>query len=102
MACLQVAKLHFAAGEFKDALRILDMGLIMGGTLLRKDLDSAVDKVSATARRDVRVSESQGPVGSSISDRQSVDRELEKAEVRFVFLFIFYCFMAFGHSSSTF
>lgn len=78
------------------------MGLIMGGTLLRKDLDSAVDKVSATARRDVRVSELQSPVGSSISDRQLVHRELEKAEVRFVFLFIFYCFVTFVHSSSEF
>ncbi|KAF3452577.1 hypothetical protein FNV43_RR03010 [Rhamnella rubrinervis] len=81
MACLHVAKLHFAAGEFKDALRILDMGLIMGGTLLRKDLDSAVDKVSATARSDVRVSELRGPVGSSISDRQLVHEELEQAEM---------------------
>ncbi|KAH0855147.1 hypothetical protein HID58_020456, partial [Brassica napus] len=31
MACLHVAKFHFAAGEFGEALGALDMGLIMGG-----------------------------------------------------------------------
>lgn len=59
------------------------MALIMGGPLLRKDLDSAVETVSATARRDARVSELQAPtVGSFLSDRQ-----LDKAEVRFVFFY---------------
>ncbi|XP_022154057.1 lysine-specific demethylase JMJ30 isoform X4 [Momordica charantia] len=50
MACLYMASFHFAAREFKEALRVLDMGLIMGGALLRKDLDSAIEKVSAEAR----------------------------------------------------
>ncbi|KAK7257861.1 hypothetical protein RIF29_32138 [Crotalaria pallida] len=50
MACLHVAKHHFSNGEFREALRVLDMGIIMGGTLLRKDLDSAVDRVSEKAR----------------------------------------------------
>ncbi|GLU19397.1 hypothetical protein SLE2022_356510 [Rubroshorea leprosula] len=45
MACLYVAKFHFSNGEFKDALRALDMGIIMGGPLLRKDLDSAIEVV---------------------------------------------------------
>ncbi|XP_023515801.1 lysine-specific demethylase JMJ30-like isoform X2 [Cucurbita pepo subsp. pepo] len=50
MACLYLARLHFAGGEFKEALRVLDMGLIMGGSRLRSDLDSAIAKVSAEAR----------------------------------------------------
>ena len=91
MACLRVAKLHFAGGEFKEALRALDMGLIMGGTLLRKDLDSAVPKVSAKAKGDIdsRVFEAQcvnGSSSSSNSKRQLVPDGPNKAEVRFVFL----------------
>lgn len=67
------------------------MGLIMGGPLLRKDLDSAVDTVSATARRDARVSELQATaVASFLSDRQ-----LDQAEVRFVFLIFFYLLFMF-------
>lgn len=50
MACLQVAKCCYENGEFKEALRALDMGIIMGGSLLRKDLDSSVVKVSEKAR----------------------------------------------------
>ncbi|XP_059429894.1 lysine-specific demethylase JMJ30 isoform X1 [Corylus avellana] len=57
MACLHVARLHFSKSELSEALRVLDMGLIMGGTLLRKDLDSAVQKVSAVAGDASRVSE---------------------------------------------
>ncbi|XP_043691865.1 lysine-specific demethylase JMJ30 isoform X4 [Telopea speciosissima] len=45
MACLQVAAFHHDAGDFREALRVLDMGLIMGGMLLRSDLDSAIGKV---------------------------------------------------------
>ncbi|KAK7312418.1 hypothetical protein VNO77_36261 [Canavalia gladiata] len=56
MACLHVARHHYGNGEFKEALRVLDMGIIMGGTLLRKDLDSAIEKVSEQTRS-VRVSD---------------------------------------------
>ncbi|KAA3477863.1 lysine-specific demethylase JMJ30 isoform X2 [Gossypium australe] len=51
MACLHVAKFHFSNGEFRDALRSLDMGIIMGGPLLRKDLDSAIEVVLAAKSR---------------------------------------------------
>ncbi|EOA30580.1 hypothetical protein CARUB_v10013714mg [Capsella rubella] len=51
MACLNVAKIHFAAGEFGEALGALDMGLIMGGMLLRKDLHDSVLFVSSEARK---------------------------------------------------
>ncbi|MFQ6643157.1 hypothetical protein Gotur_018789 [Gossypium turneri] len=51
MACLHVAKFHFFNGEFRDALRSLDMGIIMGGPLLRKDLDSAIEVVLAAKSR---------------------------------------------------
>ncbi|XP_019053384.1 PREDICTED: lysine-specific demethylase JMJ30 isoform X2 [Nelumbo nucifera] len=45
MACLHVAAFHLGAGDFREALRVLDMGLIMGGSLLRQDLDAAVEKI---------------------------------------------------------
>lgn len=46
MACLHVAKLHYSGGDFKEAIRVLDMGLIMGGMALRKDLESAIAKAT--------------------------------------------------------
>lgn len=50
MACLHVAKYHYRNGELKEALRVLDMGVLMGGPLLRKDLDSAIETLSLKAR----------------------------------------------------
>jgi hypothetical protein len=79
MACLHVARLEFSKGELSEALRVLDMGLIMGGTLLRKDLDFAVQKISAVARDASWVSE---PRAELDVPRQV---ELDEAEVRFVF-----------------
>ncbi|KAI3935165.1 hypothetical protein MKW98_018354, partial [Papaver atlanticum] len=46
MACLHVAIYHYRNRDFREALRVLDMGLIMGGLLLRQDLNSAVERVS--------------------------------------------------------
>eukprot|EP00268_Persea_americana_P001646 TRINITY_DN10495_c0_g1_i4.p1 TRINITY_DN10495_c0_g1~~TRINITY_DN10495_c0_g1_i4.p1 ORF type:complete len:442 (-),score=69.36 TRINITY_DN10495_c0_g1_i4:335-1558(-) len=45
MACLHVAAFHMGAGQFREALKVLDMGLIMGGTLLRRDLDSSIERI---------------------------------------------------------
>ncbi|KAK4608289.1 hypothetical protein RGQ29_001910 [Quercus rubra] len=73
MACLHVARLHFSNGELSEALRVLDMGLIMGGSLLRKDLDSAVEKVSAVAR--------DSTVSDQSSDRRLVRHELDQEKV---------------------
>ncbi|KAK1356114.1 lysine-specific demethylase JMJ30 [Heracleum sosnowskyi] len=42
MACLVVAKQLCGNGEYKEALRVLDLGVIMGGETLRRDLDSAI------------------------------------------------------------
>ncbi|RZB74442.1 lysine-specific demethylase JMJ30-like [Glycine soja] len=75
MACLHVARHHYGNGEFLDALRVLDLGIIMGGTLLRMDLDSAIEKVSEQTRRSVRVSD----LGNS--EHRLVDREFDMAEV---------------------
>ncbi|KAL6844780.1 hypothetical protein ACP4OV_025439 [Aristida adscensionis] len=50
LACLHVARLRLAGGGGGDrpaALRALDMGLIMGGDLLRADLEAAVARVAA-------------------------------------------------------
>ncbi|KAK6937087.1 Cupin-like domain 8 [Dillenia turbinata] len=59
MACIHVAKFHHKSGEFKEALRVLDLGLIMGGSLLRRDLDSGIEQISqalANSATDVELS----------------------------------------------
>lgn len=78
MACLHVAKVHAIAGEFSDALRALDMGLIMGGPLLKPDLHSLVAIVSAKARA-ARVSEKQQQCPKS--DRRLVPDDLDSKEL---------------------
>ncbi|CAA7013230.1 unnamed protein product [Microthlaspi erraticum] len=60
MACLHVANFHFAAGEFGEALGALDMGLIMGGMLLRKDLHDSVLLVSSESRKKANSLEASG------------------------------------------
>lgn len=45
MACLHVAAFHLGAGQFREALKVLDMGVIMGGMLLRRDLDSSIERI---------------------------------------------------------
>lgn len=82
MACLHVARHHYGNGEFKEALRVLDMGIIMGGTLLRKDLDSAIEKVSEKART-VRVSD-RSHQGFGNSEHRLVDLEFDVSKVRSV------------------
>ncbi|RAL43085.1 hypothetical protein DM860_009867 [Cuscuta australis] len=49
LACLHVARLHYAAGEFRQAIRALDMGIIMGGLTLRDDLNLAIRKATRKA-----------------------------------------------------
>ncbi|MED6168812.1 Lysine-specific demethylase jmj30, variant 2 [Stylosanthes scabra] len=83
MACLHVARHHNGNGEFKEALRVLDLGIIMGGTLLRKDLDSAIDKVSERAKSSRRVSEGsfqEGSVNNS-DQRRLVPLEFHVSQV---------------------
>ncbi|XP_044504795.1 lysine-specific demethylase JMJ30-like isoform X2 [Mangifera indica] len=83
MACLHVARHHCRDGEFKEALRVLDMGVIMGGPLLRKDLDSAIETVSFRAR--IREGEKNGePAGASSENGRRLvsEEEFDKAEVR--------------------
>ncbi|XP_020587490.1 lysine-specific demethylase JMJ30 [Phalaenopsis equestris] len=46
MASLLVADIRSSAGDLKEALRVLDMGLIMGGPLLRQELEVAVRKIA--------------------------------------------------------
>ncbi|KAL2336492.1 hypothetical protein Fmac_010938 [Flemingia macrophylla] len=46
MACLYVARLHYASGDFREVLRVLDLGIVMGGMLLHEDLDFTVEKVT--------------------------------------------------------
>lgn len=60
MACLYVAKGHYVRKEFKEAFRVLDMGLIMGGLLLKKDLDAAVVQLSANTANGDKVTKMDG------------------------------------------
>ncbi|XP_038726260.1 lysine-specific demethylase JMJ30 isoform X2 [Tripterygium wilfordii] len=75
MACLHVAKFYYPNGEFKEALRVLDMGLIMGGMLFRSDLDTSVKTVSERARK----CDGNGE-GAQKSRRKLVREEFDKAE----------------------
>nr|GMD19358.1 putative lysine-specific demethylase JMJD5 [Ipomoea batatas] len=73
MACLHVAKLHYAAGEFSQAIRALDMGLIMGGPALRADLNLAIRKASKKA--------SIALDSSSVQNHNIVSEEVNMAEI---------------------
>ena len=44
-------KVHFSNGEFRYAVKALDMGIIMGGLLFRKDLDSIIEVVLVAKAR---------------------------------------------------
>ncbi|RVX13028.1 Lysine-specific demethylase JMJ30 [Vitis vinifera] len=96
MACLYVAKLHHRAGDFGEALKVLDMGLIMGGTLLRQDLHAAVEKVTAKAS-ELRVSEEeQGEVivgGETRTMKRSVEAfwVVHEAEDFLIYWVVYLC-----------
>ena len=51
LACLHVASIR-ADDDRRAALRALDMGLIMGGDLLRAELEAAITRVPAGGNRD--------------------------------------------------
>ncbi|XP_060196641.1 lysine-specific demethylase JMJ30 [Lycium barbarum] len=74
MACIHLAKLHYAAGEFTPAIKALDMGLIMGGMMLRDELNLAIRKASKKARSDL------GEKGES--EIKFVSQEINVAEVQ--------------------
>lgn len=78
MACMHLAKLHYANGEFNQAIKALDMGIIMGGMMLRDELNLAIRKASERekARSDL------GDKGES--EIKFVSQEINVAEVRFV------------------
>ncbi|KAF7152300.1 hypothetical protein RHSIM_Rhsim01G0189600 [Rhododendron simsii] len=75
MACLRVAGFSYAAGEFSEAIRVLDMGLIMGGLALRKDLESAIDKATAKASA-VTVSDQGAEAQCRVVPREFNDAEV--------------------------
>lgn len=88
MACLHVAKLHYAAGEFSLALRALDMGLIMGGLSLRDDLNSVIKTASKRARLTIATSKLENEDDGKDDEKSKlfVSEEVDVAEVRFVFV----------------
>ncbi|KAG5227606.1 lysine-specific demethylase JMJ [Salix suchowensis] len=75
MACLHVAKFHYRNGEFKEALRVLDLGLIMGGVLLKKDLESAVETVTAKSREKESEGFEKGPKCKFVEEGVAFDKE---------------------------
>jgi len=81
LACLHVAGLRAAAGDRRAALRALDMGLIMGGNLLRADLEAALARISAEA-----CGGSEGGAGVVDEEDQrwteALDRNRDIADVR--------------------
>lgn len=78
MACIHLAKLHYANGEFTQAIKALDMGIIMGGMLLKDELNIAIRKASEKekAKSDL------GEKGESAIE--FISQEINVAEVRFV------------------
>jgi len=95
MACLRVANHHFVAGDFAETLRALDMGLIMGGPLLKPELEAAVDTVMVAKERGnggLGGGGGNDKVESNSSSCKLVNlSEFNEAEVRFVLsLYFFY------------
>ncbi|KAJ8574152.1 hypothetical protein K7X08_025957 [Anisodus acutangulus] len=74
MACIYLAKLHYAAGEFTKAIKALDMGLIMGGMMLKDELNLAIQKASMKSRSDL------GEKGES--EIKFVSQDINVAEVQ--------------------
>ncbi|CAD6218719.1 unnamed protein product [Miscanthus lutarioriparius] len=88
LACLHVARLRTRTrgasggdGDRSAALRALDMGLIMGGNLLRADLEAALARISAEA-----CGGSEGGAGVVDEEDQrwteALDRNRDIADVR--------------------
>ncbi|XP_047330476.1 lysine-specific demethylase JMJ30 [Impatiens glandulifera] len=80
MACLNVAKIHYAEDEFKEAVRVLDLGLIMGGMSLRSDLNAAIE-TSCARERALRVSERKNTENEKDQCRIVRDEEYDQTEV---------------------
>ncbi|PHU29119.1 putative lysine-specific demethylase JMJD5 [Capsicum chinense] len=58
-SCMHLAKIHYGNCEFNQAIKVLDMGIIMGGMMFRDDLNAAISKAMEKARRSVDKSESE-------------------------------------------
>ncbi|KAL5220445.1 hypothetical protein ABZP36_025158 [Zizania latifolia] len=65
LACLHVASLR-AADDRHGALRALDMGLIMGGDLLRAELEEAIARVLADRSRFGGGGDGMGQIGGDV------------------------------------
>ncbi|RWW04846.1 hypothetical protein BHE74_00013577 [Ensete ventricosum] len=76
MACLHVAELRAGAGERKEALRALDMGLIMGGPVLRRDLDAAMERIAAGKGAEVDAAANVGDCADKWWEGISTNRDL--------------------------
>lgn len=57
MACLYVAAFKVRKGDFKEAMKIVDMGVIMGGEGLRQELDKAIREIKDAMERTAEAKE---------------------------------------------
>jgi [histone H3]-dimethyl/trimethyl-L-lysine36 demethylase len=81
LACLHVARLRARAGDRPAALRALDMGLIMGGSLLRADLEAALARISEEPRGGADLASV--PIDEEAQKwREGLDRNRDIADVR--------------------
>ncbi|KAL9233638.1 hypothetical protein vseg_008608 [Gypsophila vaccaria] len=73
MASLHVAKHLFSAGDVAETLKVLDMGLIMGGALLRPDLQTQIQRVSDLNNNNININSSNGCGGGVLYSSHEFD-----------------------------
>lgn len=76
MACLYVAAFEVRKGELKEAMKIVDMGVIMGGEGLRRESDKAIREI-----RDALARNEEGK--ESGEERWKMGMEMSLPEVKF-------------------
>lgn len=104
MACLHVAAFHHGAGQFREAIKVLDMGLIMGGMLLRQDLDASIERIILRSRAAEKDLDGEGCKKGSLCESETecdphsqakvrVRFKLQLSEKKFLSLFLFSIWM---------
>lgn len=97
LSCLHLARIRYASGDVRAALRILDLGLLMGGSLLRSDLDHSVSVLSrlaagATAAGDSNRSPSPSAGGVDAADEGGSRGCVDDADVLFHSPLVSHCY----------
>ncbi|CAN4089685.1 unnamed protein product [Withania somnifera] len=74
MACMHLAKIHYVKCEFNQAIKDLDMGIIMGGMRLRDELNIAIRKAMEKLRSVEEIGE--------LEIDKFVEKEINMSEVQ--------------------